>query len=67
VRKMVYLLFCDDCGIPQHVPDYILEVYFPAKGVNNTYCQNCSNEMTIPEYLKKISPELVKKSKEKRG
>lgn len=56
-KKTDYLLFCDSCGIPQHVPNYILQTYI-AIGVSGVYCKNCDKRIVVPEYLRKIAGEL---------
>ncbi|MED1472382.1 hypothetical protein [Bacillus salipaludis] len=53
----VYLIFCDNCGIPQHIPQYILQNYI-AIGVDGVYCKNCEKRIHIPEFLRKIAAEL---------
>lgn len=53
-----YLLFCDKCGQPQEIPNYILRTYFTLKSVNVVYCEHCENKTDIPEYLKEIAQDL---------
>jgi hypothetical protein len=57
VKKTAYLFFCDECGAPQEIPDYILKTYFVSE-VEGIYCKNCERKIAIPDYLKKISGEL---------
>ncbi|WP_177177300.1 hypothetical protein [Bacillus sp. MUM 116] len=56
-KETDYLLFCSKCGIPQPIPNYILQAYF-ISGVDGVYCSNCENKIIIPEYLKKIAGDL---------
>lgn len=62
-KKTRYLLFCTKCGVPQLIPNYILKAYF-ISGVNGVFCNNCENQTKIPEYLKKITEELLTHSAE---
>lgn len=56
-KKTEYLMFCDQCGLPQIIPTYILQAYI-ASGVTGVYCSNCAKRITVPEYLRKIAGEL---------
>lgn len=55
-KETKYLLFCEHCGTPQHIPQYILHTYI-RNGVG-TFCKNCEKQVIVPEYLKKIAGEL---------
>lgn len=56
-KKTEYLLFCSKCGIPQPIPNYILQAYIMS-GVGWVYCRNCEMKIEIPEYIRKIAGEL---------
>lgn len=56
-EKISYLLFCSECGVPQEIPHYIIEMYF-IEGMDGVYCENCENQTAIPDYLKKLKNDL---------
>ena len=56
-KKSSYVLFCSNCGIPQPIPNFILQAYF-ISGVDGVYCINCENKTVIPDYIKKLKNDL---------
>jgi hypothetical protein len=57
-KQTVYLMFCDHCGHPQHIPHYIIKAYFNIAGVEGVYCEHCQKLIDIPSYLRKIAKDL---------
>lgn len=56
--KVGYLFFCQHCGTPQKIHDYILKTYFCSDMVVHYYCDNCEKANPIPDYVKKLKNEL---------
>lgn len=56
-KRTDYLLFCDQCGMPQLIPIFIMHTYI-ARGVGRVYCKNCEKRIEVPDYLRKIAEEL---------
>lgn len=57
-KKTDYLMFCNHCGLPQHIPIYIIKAYFTLNGVEGVYFWNCTKQIDIPDFLRKIAKEL---------
>ncbi|RXT07270.1 hypothetical protein [Ammoniphilus sp. CFH 90114] len=60
MMKTVYLMFCQDCGLPKPLSPHVLIQYIHQEAVKKIYCDNCKSENVIPEYLRKIAIDLVK-------
>jgi C4-type Zn-finger protein len=58
-RKCSYLLFCEKCGHPRMISKFILFQYFIKLNIDNVLCDNCGYKNIIPNYIKKILPELT--------
>ncbi|MDF2859619.1 MAG: hypothetical protein K0Q87_5470 [Neobacillus sp.] len=38
-----YLFFCNHCGLPQVIPNFIVKTYFLNRFVKGFYCKNCND------------------------
>lgn len=56
-RVATYMLFCEKCGNPQPIKEYIIKTYFVTE-VPGVYCRTCDHLNPIPDYLRKIADEL---------
>ncbi|UGB31691.1 MULTISPECIES: hypothetical protein [Bacillaceae] len=36
-----YIFFCQNCGLPQRITNYVIKKYFISYGVKGFYCSNC--------------------------
>lgn len=60
MKKSEYLLFCETCGTPKHIPKYIIANYWTLGQFKAEYCRNCGSSTEIPKHLKTIAKELLK-------
>lgn len=37
------LFFCQYCGVPQSISNYVIQYYFILCGVDQFYCSNCKS------------------------
>lgn len=52
----MYLLFCECCGRPKRISEYIMRHYVPE--VKHFYCANCKSVMWISDELKEEARQL---------
>ncbi|TWI58165.1 hypothetical protein [Halalkalibacter nanhaiisediminis] len=55
---MDYLMFCDHCGMPKPIGEYIMREYFWI--ASHVYCNNCNKPNKIPEHLQQLSLQMRK-------
>lgn len=61
--KQVYLMFCEKCGSPKHIPINILETTILNPAVPGIYCEICDFNNLISDYLRKHTIDLLKGDK----
>lgn len=52
-KEDAFLFFCNICGMPQKITNYVIKHYLLIHDVKGYYCQNCSalNELKDRERL----------------
>lgn len=57
-KKTNSLAFCEHCGLPLEIPNYIIKSNFMVPGMTGVNCNNCKREINIPNYIRKIAGDL---------
>lgn len=62
MKKTDYLMFCNRCGLPRKIHEQIIREYF-GMPIDGLYCENCGHCNKLPDHLRKIKDDLIKKPK----